>query len=408
MKRILFLILMLAVPVVTPVAAQDEAFPRYTFLGQVRHRFEVNARDFNDDTDPIAFNLLRTRLGVRFFPIENVEALLQIQDSRMFGEELNTLTDGDADQLDLHQGYVRITNLFNRPVDLQLGRFEAVYGAQRLIGAVGWHNVGRSFDGVLLRLHPRNVKIDLFNLKLVEKLEPGGKGDLNVMGAYGDFQLIENYTTQAFVIWQRANPSSELNRFTLGLYLAGTTANFRPEIDLAYQGGEREGIDVSALLVAVNLGYTVPGVSLRPTFSAGIDYLSGDDDPADDTFKVFDTLYATNHKFYGFMDYFLNIPVHTLGLGLRDIHAKIAFKPHQDLSLRLAYHNFSANEDFTLADGATTTRFGDEIDFTLVFNYNQRVSFTGGASVFAPGAIFEETRGSDLGLWGYLMTVVNL
>lgn len=408
MKRTLFFILLLVVPVVTPVVAQDAEFPRYTFLGQVRHRFEINARDFNDDTDPVAFNLLRTRLGVHFFPVEHVEALLQVQDSRMFGEELNTLTDGDADQLDLHQSYVTIANLFNRPVDLQVGRFEAVYGAQRLIGAVDWHNVGRSFDGVLLRLHPRKVTIDLFNLKLVEKLEPGGEGDLNVMGAYGDFQLIENYTTQAFVIWQRAHPSSDLNRFTLGLYLTGTAASFRPEIDLAYQGGEREGIDVSALLVALNLGYTVAGVSLQPALSAGIDYLSGDDDPADDTFKVFDTLYATNHKFYGFMDYFLDLPAHTLGLGLRDIHAKVALKPYKDVSLRLAYHNFSANEDFTLVSGATTTRFGDEVDVTLVFNYNQRVSFTGGASVFAPGDIFEETRGGDLGLWGYIMTVVNL
>lgn len=252
------------------------------------------------------------------------------------------------------------------------------------------------------------MKLDLFNLKVVEKLEPGGTGDLNVLGAYGDFQLIDTYTTQAFVILQRANPSSDLNCFTIGLYLNGTTANFRPEVELAYQGGERENIDVSALLVAVNLGYTVASASLKPTFSAGIDYLSGDDDPTDETFKVFDTLYATNHKFYGFMDFFQNIPVHTSGLGLRGIHAKVALKPRDGLSLRLAYHSFSANEDFTLADGATSTRFGDEVDLTLIFNYNQQLSFTGGASLFAPGAIFDETRGEDLGAWGYIMTIVNL
>ena len=399
------LFLLLLVP---SAAAKDDDFPRYTLLGQVRHRFEANDRDFNNDTDAITFNLLRSRFGVRFLPVEHTEAFLQVQDSRMFGEELNTLTDGDADQLDLHQGYVKIANLFDQPVDLQLGRFEAVYGAQRLIGAVGWHNVGRSFDGVLLRLHPKNVKIDLFNWKVVEKLEPGGTGDLNVFGAYGDFQLIDKYTTQAFVIWQRANPSSELNRYTIGLYLNGTTANVRPEIEVAYQGGEREGIDVSALLVALNLGYTATGLALAPGLSVGVDYLSGDDDPTDGTFKVFDTLYATNHKFYGFMDYFLNLPTHTLGLGLRDVHAKISFKPHSDLSLRLAYHHFSANEDYTLVDGTTSTGFGNEVDLTLVFTYNQRVSFSGGAALFAPGPIFEETRGEDPGIWGYVMTVVNL
>ena len=407
MKRTIisvFLTLLLA----PSVAAQDAEFPRYIFLGQVRHRFEANDRDFNKDTDAITFNLLRSRFGVRFLPAENTEAFLQVQDSRMFGEELNTLTDGEADQLDLHQGYVTISNLFGQPLDLQLGRFEAAYGSQRLIGAVGWHNVGRSFDGVLLRLHPKNVTIDLFNWKIVEKLEPGGRGDLNVFGAYGDFQLIGGYTTQAFVIWQRANPSSVLNRYTLGFYLTGTTANIRPEIDVAYQGGERVGMDVSALLVAVNLGYSATGVALAPDISVGIDYLSGDDDPTDGTYKVFDTLYATNHKFYGFMDYFLNVPAHTLGLGLQDVHAKVSFKPHSDLSVRLAYHIFSANEDFILVDGTASTGFGDEVDLTLVFTYNQRVSFAGGMSLFAPGPIFEETQGEDLAAWGYVMTVVNL
>ncbi|MFQ5568866.1 MAG: alginate export family protein [Rhodothermales bacterium] len=375
---------------------------------QVRHRFEVSAKDLNSDTDAVTFNLLRTRLGARFVPLEHTEAFIQVQDARVFGEEANTLTDGSADQLDLHQAYVKISNLFDWPLDLQLGRFEANYGPQRLIGAVGWHNIGRSFDGVLVRLHPENVKLDLFNLKLVEQMAPGGTGDLNVLGAYGDFQLIDNYTTQAFAIWQRADPTENLSRYTLGVYLTGAMANIKPEIELAYQGGQRQDIDVSALMVAVNLGYTLAGTTLAPTFSAGIDYLSGDDDPDDGTYKVFDTLYATNHKYYGFMDYFLNLPVHTAGLGLMDVHAKVAVKPRTDMSLRLAYHHFQANEDFVLANGSTSTRFGDEVDLTLVFNYNQRVTFSGGASVFSPGAIFEETRGDDLGAWGYIMTTVNL
>ena len=42
----------------------------------------------------------------------------------------------------------------------------------------------------------------------------------------------------------------------------------------------------------------------------------------DKKYNVFNTLYATNHKYYGFMDYFIDIPRHTYGLGLIDIHAK--------------------------------------------------------------------------------------
>lgn len=52
------------------------------------------------------------------------------------------------------------------------------------------------------------------------------------------------------------------------------------------------------------------------------DHLSGDDDPSDGTVRVFDTLFATNHKFYGLADYFLNIPVQTVGRGLQDLALK--------------------------------------------------------------------------------------
>ncbi len=393
---------------VLPVRAQEAAFPSYSFDGQLRYRYEWSDRDFDADREGVAFNLLRTRLGVHLLPAAHTEVLLQFQDARTFGEEANTLTDGAADNLDLHQGYLRLSDLFGAPVDLQLGRFEVRYGGERLLGAVGWHNIGRSFDGVRLRLHPAGATLDVFNLKEVEALEPGGTGDRNVLGVYGDAALLTGYTTQGYVVWQRGNPSSVLNRYTAGGYLKGRTDNVLSEAEVAYQGGTLDDRDVSAFLVALQLGYAFPDVTGAPVLSAGIDYLSGDDDPADGTVKTFDTLYATNHKFYGFMDFFLNLPVHTLGLGLRDVYAGIDVAPEKGLNLRLTYHNFAANEDFARAGGGTSTRFGDEVDLTAVYRYNPKVTFTGGASLFVPGAIFDETRGTDTASWLYLMTTVNL
>ena len=410
MKFAILPAIMLVVSVVAPSAAQDndEDSRRYTILGQVRHRFESSARSLNSSVDPINFNLLRTRLGVHFFVEEGVEAVLQIQDSRVMGEEKSTLTDGSADRLDMQQGYLKITEIFDWPLDVQLGRFQANYGSQRLIGSVEWHNIGRTFDGVRFTLRPKHVSIDLYNLQIVEELEPGGEGDLNLIGVNGDFELFKNYKTQGYVIWQKGIPSSKLSRYTVGIFFSGATAGFKSEVELAYQGGEFEERDVSAYMATLNAGYTFQSSSIQPSISAGIDYLSGDDDPGDGKHKVFDTLYATNHKFYGYMDYFLNIPVHTLGSGLSDIHVKVAIKPSPDASLRLAYHTFLANEDYTLSDGSTSTRFGTELDLTFVFNYTDRVKFVAGVSAFSPGAIFKETRGEDTGTWGYVMTSVNL
>ena len=88
------------------------------------------------------------------------------------------------------------------------------------------------------------------------------------------------------------------------------------------------------------------------------DYLSGDGDLGDDTIKVFDTLFATNHKFYGFADLFLNIPVHTGGRGLQDLAIKGAYRVNPEWTLKLDLHSFNMADKGSLTSG----HFGEEID----------------------------------------------
>ena len=83
------------------------------------------------------------------FTNEKNHAFIQIQDSRKFGDATNTLTDGSADLLDFHQAFFFISDFATEGLNVKLGRQEVAFANQRLIGAVGWHNVARSFDGVL-------------------------------------------------------------------------------------------------------------------------------------------------------------------------------------------------------------------------------------------------------------------
>ncbi len=374
---------------------------------QIRHRFEMNGKDFNSDTSLNNYNLMRTRLGLAFKPMKNAMAFVQVQDSRFWGEELSTLGDGSADNFDLHQAYFKINKLFGANIALKMGRMEVIYGPQRLIGAVGWHNIGRSFDGVILTFFGEKFKLDLFNLKEIERLEFGDEGDKNVIGLYGDFKIFKGETFQAFLIWQKLDPTDDLSRFTGGIYAKGESSGFRHELELAFQGGKIAGMDVSAFMAALNFGYTFSG-SIKPDLAFGFDYLSGDDNGADGKFKVFDTLYATNHKYYGFMDYFLNIPLNTFGLGIMDIHATLSIKPTAKSSLALKYHNFQAAKDAVLMNGSTGKSFGSEFDLTFTLKYNKHLSFVAGASYFSPGAIFKERRGEDGSTWFYLMTIFNI
>ncbi|NOY05854.1 MAG: alginate export family protein [Chlorobi bacterium] len=391
------------------LSGQDKS--KFDISGQIRHRFEMSDRSFGAETEPINFNLLRSRLNVVLTPLRDVEAFFQIQDSRRFGEETSTLKDGSADNLDMHQVYFNIKELFNLPVNVKVGRMEIAFANERIVGPVGWDNIGRSFDGIIVNVHSRNVSADFFNLKQVDKMAPGDTGDINGIGTNVDIKLADNYKTQALIFWQKAVPSSVLSRVTLGFYAKGTHGGFQHETEFYYQTGTITSIreqDVQAYMAALNVWYTFAELGVKPAISLGMEYLSGDDNVADDKYKVFNTLYATNHKFYGYMDYFLNIPVHTYGLGLVDMNAKVSFKPMNKLKAKAIFHIFNASENYTLNDGSTANDFGSELDVVLNYQYNKRFSFVGGLSLFTPGSIFKETKGEDSSLWFFLMSTVNL
>jgi len=404
MNRIRILILCILIFISQIASAQQ----KWNFSGQIRHRLELSGKDFNNDTDFNNFHLLRSRFNAGFSNGANIEALIQAQDSRYFGEESNTLIDGSADNLDIHQAYVRIKRMFDLPIDMKLGRMEVIYGSQRLIGAVGWHNIGRSLDGIIFTYKTGRSAIDVFNFKENENLQNSDEADQNIMGIYGNIKPSDYTTIQPYLIWQKKHPSNQLDRKTIGIYSAGSYRNFTYETEIAFQSGDAASKDTRAYLAAFTAGYKFSKSTLKPVIAAGIDYLSGDEDTGDNTIRVFDTMYATNHKFYGFMDYFLNIPANTLGLGLRDYFIKLSTDLNKKIRFAADVHIFNADKEYMLSGDGKSTRFGTELDLTLSHRYDKNINFTGGVSLFTPGDIFKETRDSDTSTWIYLMTVVNL
>jgi len=375
------------------------------FKGEIRYRFEASGKDFSSSTGLDNFNLLRSRLGAIFTPSDGVRAFIQIQDSRTFGTEATTLSDEKG--VDMHQAFFELEKVFGLPLDFKVGRMEAAYGDERLLGAVGWSNVGRSFDGVMLRYEGSAVGIDLFNLKTLEAEAAGDQGDRNLWGAYANLKVVPHYKVQTFLMWERAKPTDDLNRYTVGFYSAGSSGGLGRKVEFAYQGGKFNGLDVRAMMGALNVSYALKRQVLSPGVSAGVDYLSGDSDSTDADYEVFNTLYATNHKFYGFMDYFTDIPVNTMNLGLMDIHFGASAAFCCGTGLYAVYHVFNSVEEYRLSAGSTSKAFGTEMDLTARLVQSKSVSFVGGASFFSPGDIFKETMGSDASSWYYFMSLVS-
>ena len=117
--------------------------------GQMRWRIEYDGKDFDYGTAMNEMSLLRTRVNLKVTAIEDAVVYFQMQDSRNLGVNSAELTNDT--NLGVHQGYLKLKNLFAENLSLQLGRFEAPYGRHRLMGNVGWSNVGRSFDGIRLK-----------------------------------------------------------------------------------------------------------------------------------------------------------------------------------------------------------------------------------------------------------------
>ena len=144
--------------------------------GQVRTRSEMDDKDFNTDSPEKNTTFLRTRLNASFQPAEKISAFIQLQDSRVYGLEPNTLA--DTHNVDLHQAYFTVEDLFINKLSLKSGRLELSYGAQRLIGPVGWHNVGRAFDGSVLRYRvSEKLAIDSFAAKVIHQVDPADPED---------------------------------------------------------------------------------------------------------------------------------------------------------------------------------------------------------------------------------------
>jgi hypothetical protein len=365
---------------------------RVSFSGQVRPRYEY--RDPGGD-ERDEFVSMRVRAGLEAELADDVSVFLQLQDVRLWGEETSPLGDFRADAFDLHQGYLVIDRLGGEPLAARVGRQEIALGEERLMGAVDWTPQGQAFDGVRVRFTPDDLEADLFALRTGE--DSAGEEDGWLLGAYTVFDLDDAGTLDVYGFLQRIRDLFATDEFTVGGRYALDRGRAHARMEAAAQLGERSSADVSAYLVALAAGLDLSD-DVRITL--WYDYLSGDADPGDDETNVFRTLFATNHRFYGYADLFLDIPAHTGGRGLQDAALKLAYSPSQRTSIELDVHTFRVARRGTLVDA----HLGDEVDLTVRHRLRAALGVTAGLShVAQDDALAEIGRLDDDLLFGYLM-----
>jgi hypothetical protein len=334
----------------------------------------------------------------------NVRAFVQVQDVRLWGEETSTLGDFNADNLDIHQGWVEVSVPGRTTLAARMGRQEIPLGGHRLMGNVNWTQQARSFDALRLSGEGPLGRTDVFAAWLTDATTATHDADAYLLGTYMQLSGAGPGTLDLYGFfdraWDRMLPDPDTERGTFGLRWWGQAGSVTFRAEGSYQLGDQGGQDVKAFMFGGRVGYSGP----RAGVTLWYDYLSGDDDLTDTEMKVFDTLFATNHKFYGYADLFLNIPVHTNGRGLQDAALKLSLTPDPSVTLGLDGHAFFVAQDQFM----TTNHLGEEVDFTFTYRHSSNFRVTVGASqVIGDDGLVEIGRLVGDLTWIYLMTDVT-
>jgi hypothetical protein len=444
---------------------------KLTFDVQERIRGELrdNNFDFNSAnnvaTDDV-WLLQRLRLGVMVKPDSWIKAYVQGQDTREFESKRKRVpfvlgAEGD-DPFDLRQGYVEVGDPAKFPLIAKVGRQELIYGDERLIGAFDWNNFSRTFDAAKLRYQDPKFWIDGFASHVVEIRDHGpdeNRGwtfnDANwkdtFAGLYGSTTLIPIQTTDLYFLYRDKKENDPLYQDTLGnralaydikqeVYTIGTRIKsvagqlngFDYEFEGAYQFGHANGrigsdypntsdtsLDHSAFAVEGRAGYTFEDVPWKPRVGLEYSLASGDRDSNDSEDESFLNLFPTNHKFYGYMDFFAWKNIHNPS-------ASVKLAPDPKVTVQIDGHAFwlYTNEDaWYRANGVAQVRpvnaaardadtfVGTEVDLTVGYTPKKWLRLLAGYSHFFAGQYLTDTAagasGDDDADFAYLQATIT-
>jgi hypothetical protein len=347
--------------------------------GELRPRYEYRSPNGGSAN---GFTSMRARADVSASLERSVRMFVQVQDVRLWGEETHTLNDLRADNQDLHQGYLEIQS-GQGVLRARVGRQELALGEERLVGSVNWAQQGRSFDGVRAGASGAFGSVDAFAFVLGESAAPAAPHEAEFFGGYARLERVGGGTLDLYGLHTHV-AGVATNQATLGARYAASRGGWQYRLEGAYQLGDRDSATVRAFLLGARLGRRFWRDQVEVTL--WYDHLSGDGVPGDDRTEVFETLFATNHLFYGLADLFLDIPLHTAGLGLRDAAVKLAVVPRQDLRIGLDAHQFRVVRQ----GGLTSRRVGEEIDLTARYQYGANLVVDLGWSWVFDGPGFRE------------------
>jgi hypothetical protein len=439
----------LIVPATPSKAADmDMGSTKVTIGGQLRERLEWYANEVGSGTGKEVGGTYRARIKIKAQLSDGVTAVFVPQAVGVWGENKQGVgldTNGNA-VFDIHEAYMLLSNPFGiNNVIVKLGRQEVNLGNQRLVGAVGWSQAGRSLDGILLGYvagdyglagffygklndeakgvgpwltqgvydksgNGHDLDIDLYVATWQGNFKPFGIG-----GTYEITDIYVNPTSRALGV--DANINTLYGRVTPAFDT--DFAKVKLNLEAATQSGDAGKNDFSGYFFSVGAGADFTDVAWKPGVFIGYDYYSGDSDD-DGDIDTFWSVLPTAHKWLGHADviwtgnlYKFNGAIAERSPGVEDLYLKLHAQPLDRVAVALDLHYFKAAEDYAIGytvngntyngvvpktydkKGTTSDDVGWESDFAVKYKYSKNLCLTLGWDHFDPDSDAKAVFGGD-------------
>lgn len=315
----------------------------------------------------------------------------------------------DIDTLDLQNGFIDLRVPLGDEVmaTLRAGRQELLFGRQRLVSPLDWANTRRTFDGFsgIVSLHGWSIHGFWAQPVRVLKYEfntPESSADFFGVYATGPAPYINGTLDLYWLGLHREGPmtfnqtSGRERRHTLGARLGGRVGatGFDYDLEGAYQFGDVGDGDISAFMVATQIGYRFAEVWSAPRVFVGFDYASGDRSPGGNV-QTFNQLFPLGHAYLGWIDAIGRQNIIALSSG-------VTFSPVERLTVDLHGHYFwrANREDALYNVGGGVSRpgaagisreVGGEIDLLLRYQLDVHTQLMLGFSHFFAGDFVKES-----------------
>jgi len=442
MKRLFVIILL--------VVSAGASYAQFSLDGQLIPRTEFRngfKKPILQGEEPAVFTEQRTRLSANY-KAEKFGFKLSVQDVRIWGE---TGQINKSDQLlSTHEAY---GEYYASPKStFRIGRQEVIYDGHRLFGSLDWAAQGRALDA--LRYLYKDDKGNQFDLMAAWNQAGYGDGAAEPAKLTGNGYAITTGAGANNRIFNLGLPKAQLMAYykkafksgdvafmllddiynvdaTSGESYSNITLGFTPNFTASKvkfggqfyftggangktaSGGSYEKIDLSGFMANAYVQFT--GVKGSPLL--GFDYLSGDDESTTDKVEGWAPKYGTNHKFYGFMDYFYvgngHGGVDAKSAGLLDIYLQTAFNLSEKAKLAGHLHYFASAEERYNAntDESYKGYLGTELDLVFSYALTKGVSLSAGYSqMFGISDTMKQLKFGnpdqsigDMQSWGWMM-----